>query len=372
MMAAVQRLCTIEDKPYLRALWQRCFGDTDSFLDFYYDSRFYPEYTVCTIEDDKLVNAMYSFPVNMYIRGMIVPAAMLAGFCTDPDYRGRGYMSTAFEILVNNLADSGIAVGPHTPVKHDSYVRQGNYTATETRFIEGIAEKPKIMPPYINFGRMSEIGKLYSAYTKFSERYSGILARSLFDFKMKFMDLVSDGGEFIIFDKHGTASGYALYFNGVDGLNAVEVVYDNDETAANLVNALSFISDNKPLKIKLPPDSCVELAGCEEKIIPHGVAAPVDLPKLMRMVFKEDNIAVKLEDHVCKINNGVFCMNGVKDDGRNPDIEMSAGYFMQFAEGYKTIQELAEEGHAVINNIEAAKYLDNKYPKQTCYICDEY
>ena len=58
---AVQRLCTIEDKPFLRALWQRCFGDTDSFLDYYYDNRFYPEYTVCTIEDDKLVNAMYSF-----------------------------------------------------------------------------------------------------------------------------------------------------------------------------------------------------------------------------------------------------------------------------------------------------------------------
>ena len=42
---AVQRLCTIEDKPFLRALWQRCFGDTDSFLDYYYDNRFYPEYT---------------------------------------------------------------------------------------------------------------------------------------------------------------------------------------------------------------------------------------------------------------------------------------------------------------------------------------
>lgn len=369
---AVQRLCTIEDKPFLRALWQRCFGDTDSFLDYYYDNRFYPEYTVCTIEDDKLVNAMYSFPVNMYIRGNIVPAAMLAGFCTDPDYRGRGYMSTAFEILINNLADSGITVGPHTPVKHDNYIRQGNYTATETKFITGIADKPKIMPSYINFGRMSEIGKLYSVYTRFSEKYSGILARSLSDFKMKFMDLISDGGEFIIFEKYGIVGGYALYFNGVDGLSAVEVVYDNEETELNLVNALAFIADCKPLKIKLPPDSAANLAGCEEKTIPHGVAAAVDIQKLMRMVFKEDNIVIELKDHVCKLNNGIFRMNGEKEENKNPDLEMDAGHFMQFAEGYKTIEELLEEGNAVVNNKTAAEYLDKKYPKCICYICDEY
>ena len=74
---AVQRLCTIEDKPFLRALWQRCFGDTDSFLDYYYDNRFYPEYTVCTIEDDKLVNAMYSFPVNMYISCLLYTSKVI-------------------------------------------------------------------------------------------------------------------------------------------------------------------------------------------------------------------------------------------------------------------------------------------------------
>ena len=34
---AVQRICTMEDKPYLRALWQSCFGDSDSFLDYYFE-----------------------------------------------------------------------------------------------------------------------------------------------------------------------------------------------------------------------------------------------------------------------------------------------------------------------------------------------
>ena len=48
----------MEDKPYLRALWQSCFGDSDSFLDYYFEKRFIPEYTVCTIEDDELVNAI--------------------------------------------------------------------------------------------------------------------------------------------------------------------------------------------------------------------------------------------------------------------------------------------------------------------------
>ena len=138
---AVQRICTMEDKPYLRALWQSCFGDSDSFLDYYFEKRFIPEYTVCTIEDDELVNAMYSYPVNMYIRNYIVPSAMLAGFSTDKRYRGRGYMSTAFKILLTKLSDDGIAVAPHTPVKHESYFPLENYTATDTSFISEACQK---------------------------------------------------------------------------------------------------------------------------------------------------------------------------------------------------------------------------------------
>ena len=64
-------------------------------------------------------------------------------------------------------------------------------------------------------------------------------------------------------------------------------------------------------------------------------------------------------------------MDGMPVDAE-ADIEINAGYFMQFAEGYKSLAELEGEGHAVINNREAAEYLDKKYPKCKCFICDEY
>ena len=369
---AEQRICTMEDKPYLRALWQRCFGDSDSFMDFFFEKRFYPEYTVCTIEDDKLVNAMYSFPVNMRIRDVIVPSAMLAGFSTDPDYRGRGYMSDAFRLLIKNLAESGIAAGPHTPVKHDSYFKLGNYSATDTKFISGTADKPKIMPVGVNFGRMSESGKLYSVYMRFAEKYSGMLARSLFDFRLKMLDLVSDGGEFILVDRGGEVKGYALYFNGVEGLTAVETVYDDEETANALTEALAFIADNKPIKIKLPPDCTAQLQGCETKIIPHGVAAPINIAKLMRAIFKNETAVIKINDHICDINNGIFRLDGTAVDTDDYDIDISAGHFMQFIEGYKSLDELEKEENAVIKNKTVAYELDLRYPKCKCFICDEY
>lgn len=370
---AVQRICTMEDKPYLRALWQRCFGDSDSFLEYYFEKRFCPEYSVCTIENNELVNAMYSFPVNMYIRNSIIPAAMLAGFSTDERYRGKGYMTSAFKLLINQLAESGIAVAPHTPVNHESYFSLGNYTATDAKFITGIAEKPKVMPVGVNFGRMSEIGKLYSSYTKFARDYSGTLARSMCDFKLKIYDLLSDGGEFIIAEKNGEARGYALYFNGVNGLTAVEVISDNDETAQSLVTALAFIADNKQIKIKLNADCDVELNGCEINVIPHGVAALVNVEILMKALFKYEDAVIKISDHISESNNGYFKLNGeFLDDAEKADIEIDAGYFLQFAEGYKSFGELAEEGKAVINNTEVISVLDEKYPKVKCFICDEY
>lgn len=368
---AVQRLCTMEDKPFLRALWQMCFGDSDSFLDYYYEKRFYPEFAVCTIEDDKLVNAMYSLPVNMYIRGVILPAAIIAGLSTAPDYRGRGYVNGAFELLVNELASKGIALAPHTPVKHDNYFKQGNFSATDTKFITGIADKPKIMPPNVNFGRMSEIGKIYPIYLNFSEKYSGMLARSITDFKLKMDDLESDGGEFIIASKDGAIKGYSLYFNGTESLTAVETIYEDEDTAQTLVNALAFIADNKPIKIKLPPDCEVKLSGCEEKVAPQGVAAAADLPKLMRMIFNNENAIIKLTDNICNKNNGVFRLDGEMAEGK-ADIEISAGHFLQFVEGYKSLAELEGEGNAVINNRQATEYLDKKYPKCKCFIYDEY
>lgn len=369
---AEQRMCTMEDKPYLRALWQRCFGDSDSFMDFFFEKRFYPEYTVCTIEDEKLVNAMYSFPVNMRIRDAIVPGAMLAGFSTDPDYRGKGYMSASFRMLIKNLADSGIAAGPHTPVKHDSYFRLGNYSATDTKFLSGTAEKPKMMPPGVSFGRMSESGKLYPVYMRFAEKYSGMLARSIFDFRLKMLDLMSDGGEYILFERGGDVKGYALYFNGVEGLTAVETVYDDDETADALTEALAFIADNKPIKIKLPGDCMSSLSGCESAILPHGVAAPVNVPKLMGYLFKGEKARIKLSDHICELNNGVFTLDGESLDEDEYDMEMDAGHFMQFAEGYKSLAELEKEGCVKVINRETADELDRKYQKCKCFICDEY
>ena len=370
---AVQRICTMEDKPYLRALWQSCFGDSDSFLDYYFEKRFIPEYTVCTIEDDELVNAMYSYPVNMYIRNYIVPSAMLAGFSTDKRYRGRGYMSTAFKILLSKLSDDGIAVAPHTPVKHESYFPLENYTATDTSFISGTADKPKIMPASVNFGRMSDIGKLYAAYTLFASKYSGILARSMADFRLKFADLISDGGEFIICEKNNEVKGYALYFNGVNGLTAIELIYDDEETAQSLTTALAFIADNKPIKIKLPPDCGAMLEGCDKETIRHGVAALVNVRRLMKIVFAEETAVIKLSDSVIDNNNGVFHLNGeTAEDNTEADIEINAGHFLQFAEGYKSLAELESEGNAIVNNKAVAENLDKRYPKMKCYICDEY
>ena len=43
---AVQRICTMEDKPYLRALWQSCFGDSDSFLDYYFADYWYYQFLI--------------------------------------------------------------------------------------------------------------------------------------------------------------------------------------------------------------------------------------------------------------------------------------------------------------------------------------
>ena len=43
----------------LRQLWQTAFGDTDDFLDSFYDTAFAPENCLCIFENDGPVAVLY-------------------------------------------------------------------------------------------------------------------------------------------------------------------------------------------------------------------------------------------------------------------------------------------------------------------------
>lgn len=81
--------------PQMKALWQLCFGDSETYIEQYYD-RFGTENSI-VIERDGFLCAMGScIPVD-YVQpdGDVQRGAYLYAVCTHPDFRERTAASTS-------------------------------------------------------------------------------------------------------------------------------------------------------------------------------------------------------------------------------------------------------------------------------------
>lgn len=74
-----------------KELWKRSFGDSDSYIDFYYEHYYRPERVYVLAEDDTVHAMLTLFPSTLYLPdGTTVSAPYIYALCTDPDQRGNG------------------------------------------------------------------------------------------------------------------------------------------------------------------------------------------------------------------------------------------------------------------------------------------
>lgn len=79
--------------PIVRQMWKTCFGDTEEFLDIYFKYKYKPENTLIYFEDGKAVASLQMLPYTITFYEREIPFAYLAGLCTLPEYRKKGFMA---------------------------------------------------------------------------------------------------------------------------------------------------------------------------------------------------------------------------------------------------------------------------------------
>ena len=75
--------------PTLRQLWKTAFGDSDGFLDDFWQTAYAPDRCRCVFLQNTPVSALYWFPTCFQGR----PGAYLYAVATDPAHRCKGYAS---------------------------------------------------------------------------------------------------------------------------------------------------------------------------------------------------------------------------------------------------------------------------------------
>ena len=365
------RSATINDKDAFRHLWNLSFNDTINFRNWFFENRFIAEYSICIEEDNKIVSAVQSSPCFIKIRDSIVPATIMVGACTHPDYKKRGYMKDLYTWYMSYIKTLGIVVCAHTPAVLKTYFNVGHFPVSNTAFIEVEKSNYQKKEILIHLDLQKESSTLLKCYNIMAQKYSGIVLRTISDMRLKCNDYMADGAKCVAYKENGVLKSYGIYYETCNSVYAEEIVSIDNLSQQKIVSTLLSLGIDKKVKIKLPPDTkCVTDEGTLT-VSPRNVLGLTSVSSILRAVGKDIDFAVEIEDDTVYDNNGIFNLRGEKTS-LSPAFKADAGHFLQWIIGYKSIEELSEEGYAEIFNKEDAEKLDLIFPKQTCHIIDEY
>lgn len=115
--------------PQLRQLWKLAFGDTDAFLDVFFESAYSPERCRCVLEKDTVVAALYWFDCECEGR----KHAYLYAVATHPEHRGRGLcrqLMADTHVLLKEQGYDGILLVPQEEGLRRMYAAMGYRNGT--------------------------------------------------------------------------------------------------------------------------------------------------------------------------------------------------------------------------------------------------
>jgi predicted acetyltransferase len=74
----------------LKELWKLCFGDEESYIDFYYKYRFKQSETLLLFENNQIASMLTMMPLELVLQNnRIYKTTMLYAIATHPNYRGK-------------------------------------------------------------------------------------------------------------------------------------------------------------------------------------------------------------------------------------------------------------------------------------------
>lgn len=363
------------DRDEIRALWELRFEDSPAFLDWFFQERFSPDHSAVSVEDGRIVSSIQSYPFHIKIRNAILPCTIIAGVSTLPAYEGRGHMGRTMRFYMNGIAERGGIVIPYRPEILAMYEGFGHYPVSRTAYVQVTKPTCALLDhsmQAIPLDLKRDVSAIHACYYRFTQRYSGILSRSLADMRLKLADYASDGANCLGILDGSSLRGYCVYFCH-ECVSAEEWIANDSACEQALFQALCYeaAKAGKTLNGKLPPDTSITGNGIALTVRPMGVMGVGNVAALLSAVGRNPAYRVSVTDNTVPANNGIFDFAGNRCTG-TPHFQLDAGRLGQFLCGYRSLAALAADGQAILLDSGAAEELDAVFPCQTCYIVDEY
>lgn len=113
---------------FLRNLWHEAFGDSEEFVDAFFNHCASDEVLHTLSLDGRPVSALYALPYTVMYNGQINSVAYIYAVATDKEFRGQGLMRHLMAHVHESLCKSGCAAAlllPSSPSLADYYASMG-------------------------------------------------------------------------------------------------------------------------------------------------------------------------------------------------------------------------------------------------------
>lgn len=301
-------------KEQTKALWKRCFEDSDAFVEMYFRLRYKPtENFVISNEDGEVISALQAIPYPMTFCGDIIQTAYISGACTHPDFRDRGAMRQLLTQAFGQMLREGVHVStliPAEPWLFGYYARLG-YAPVFGREEEEVkipeqpadedegwsVEKPSGQPSTETYAFLNR---------KLSERPCCI-QHTAEDFQIILADLAVSGGAMFVARHKGNVCGIAIiYIYKVEERIVIkELCADNDKAEQHLLQAIGRLAGERPVTRLRPPRKGKP---CQ----PMGMARIINAQEILQryaVAFPEEEMQIELADSQLPANNGCYYLH---------------------------------------------------------------
>lgn len=236
-----------DDKAALKNIWQKCFSDSERFVNWNFENNFNPENAMLCENEGKAVSNLHLIPYDVALNGRALKAVYISAVATLESCRGKGYAAKLIEAALKSLEERGVDLAFLVPAIEGYYERFGFFK---------IAQKEEYMikaeiPPFIEEerGEIPNAKEVLDIYLKANRNKKLYLKRSLKDTALILADLTDNTeGECRMLSD---GSAYAMYKEYEDKIKVFELMGE-DEDAEEEMRAFLF-AFGKALEVELPP-----------------------------------------------------------------------------------------------------------------------
>ena len=348
----------------IKEIWNYCFNDEDTFVDYYFNHKYKNHNTIVACEDNDIVSSLQLNQYKINLDNKVYDTSYIVGVSTFPQVRGRGYMRNIMDFSLNELYKKGQLISILMPIDYRLYRKYG---------YEHCYDQLEYNINIDDLKNFNLNGRLYKASEKniddlininniFLEDVNGNTVRDKDYYINLFREVKSEGGHVYVY-KDRSYKGYIIYFLNGENMFVRELFYKDLDS---LKSILKFIYNHntqcKTVTISAPVNDKIKFVlenpkTTDIKIKPFMMGRVINVEEYLNGLQVEESIDISanifIEDKFIKENNGVFNIEiknkkvKAKKVRGNHSLSLSINSFTQLAFSYIDIKDII-----VLNNID--------------------